>query len=414
MTHILNSSINDDAIDADLVDLDGQIRKFSLFSLVSAITFGLLSTFFIITFYQNPVNPITTFLLIGDIIIFLIFLIFLEKFLSLKEEQVKLEFLVLQGQTSSLLENEGIDEALTDTGVIGGCNKIFGILENFPYIEKKRGMKKLILQIVGWIGIVLIFSISTIIRVVVEFADIFTTINKLGYWATYFTFYIFVLAAGAFVLYLTSKQNPYKIFKLAIFGVAILIQLPVWIDYFFRPESLPYSYIHWEDFFKAFGSFLTHPDISYATGIGYAFMLLALIILFSLYTLVKRIDYASQYESNWKWVFVSSRTVLSGFLIYSLVLFTSISHAVVVNLLKLVDLYTIEYLRFFLFDLYIIPLFLYLIFATIWKARKRDSEVNIRRKLAIKLGIIGGAFVAYYVVKVLIVWIFPNLTFMGG
>lgn len=320
-------------------------------------------------------------------------------------------------------------------------NKIFRVLEGFPYIKNKKGKKKFILQIVGWITIVLLFSISVIFRqAFVEFAACGCLRNTIRQWTIYFGFYLFVLSMGALILFFTTKHDPYRVFKLSTFGVIIMTQIPATVDYFFMPTALPYSYIKWKDFFIAFKSLFLHPNLNYAVGIGHSVMIISLIVLFSLYVVIKRIGFASHYKSKLKILFIATRTLLSAFLIYFLIVLTAITPTLIIVLLEQyvgspLPVAMTPVVLFIVFNIYFLPLFLFLALEILHEEKRKKAERlgifqtnmlslarrenkssqgifqksdELKSKFKLKLGILIMALIIFIACEIIIAWILPD------
>ena len=362
----------------------------------------------------------------------IVLVIFIERLLTIKEETIIKGQRVDEPPTD---QGEKMDNQTELTGIAASLDRVFRVMEEFPYVKEREGKKQFNKKIFGWVFIVILFSLSVIIReMFVEFWG-HTFRNNLAQWTVYFSFYVFVLACGAFIIYLTSRNNPFQIFKLCAFGVIIMIQVPALLDRIFMPWRLPYQFVNWEDFFKVFSSFTLHPDLDYVVGIGHFVMIVLLMVFFGLYVAVKRLKYAKQYESKFKKYFILSRTLLSAFLLYIVIVFSSVSDSIIATLLELSfgPTYSLRLGLFLLYDLYFIPLFLFLLFEIYYDKRlrnnnlldslgvitldeeklenfqgispKKDKYDSLFRK---RLKIIFITFISYYILKCLIIYVFPS------
>ncbi|MHA1271112.1 MAG: hypothetical protein ACTSPY_15065 [Candidatus Helarchaeota archaeon] len=395
--------------------INRKLKFIPLTILVFLILLIIISTIFIINFLILPDGIITIEFFLMDIVIFIIFVFFLERFLYKRENCILETF------------ESGKKCQPKKRNIISAINTIFKILEDFPYNNKIKGKKKLALQVLGWIFIIIIFSFSTYYRMaVVEFA-FYPINNTFRQWTIYFGFNIFSVATGAFIIYLFSRSNPHKVFKLSIFGVALMIQIPAMIDFILIKmnvlpiDTLPYGYIHWDDFFKAFYTMLLHPDLKYAVGFGHTVMIIVLLLFTSLYVAIKRFLFFRNCKSNKKYIFISSRIFLNTFLMYSQVLFSAISAFLITLLVNFVAGVNTNLIYFTINNLYFDSLFLYLVFLVIYDYYKKaihkkhsenkNSQFKNNKliiKLGIKLGIIILFVILFQIYNYLIIWILPS------
>jgi len=359
----------------DQINKNGNLKRSYFYLLTSIIFFLLLmliSMLFIQNFNINPESDITINLFLFDIFIFIIFVINFEQLLTKYENRF-----------SNIYEPK-VKNKTKKNIILIFLNKFFGILENFPYVKSRKRAKKYLIEILGWLFIAFVFSFSTYFRVaIIEFSS-YPINNTFRQWTIYFGFYIFAFSTGAFIIFLMSKGEPYKIFKLSVFGVSLMIQIPATFDYLLiklgilPSDTLPYGYIHWEDFLKAFYTMLLHPDLKYAVGYGYTVMILFLITFTCLYISLKRIELIKIPKFKYNFLFISIRTTLNAILMYSQVMFSAISAFLVQLIIYNRINPDLNLLYYSINNLYILPLFLYLIFLVFYNFFNKNKKLHTK------------------------------------
>lgn len=368
-----NNKIN--AFSNSKINTSKKELKFSVLSLILFLSLMIFSIFFMFNFQVAPSNLQTILIFIISTIIYISFLISIERLLYIKEKNLVRENKSIKAK----FHNKNFDKKKRDLSVF---SKFFGVIENFPYEDRFTGKKKTIIKYFGWFILIFSFFISVIIKeAVFEFRGAGINIR---HWVQYFGFNIFVCLIGCFILFLFSRARLSGVLKLSIVGVAILIQVEVMIDYFFFPWRLPYDDILWNDFFKAFSSFLLDPDLTYSTGVGHPFLMGILILLSFLYIFIKSKD-SIHITSRKKWVYILIRGLIGGFNFYLMTIYAGVMLPLCKDFLSNFESTGPCFINLsysLLFIIYLSPLFLLILYKIIYDEReKQNLRVNSFKKI---------------------------------
>jgi len=185
------------------------IRELYYISLILLIINVFIALIFTFWFYLNP-----TF----SILIFLVFLSFFCLFLSL----------ILQS-TTKFEHNKnklfGIKKVVIRIRVI---DYLFSKIENSPNLDTFKKNQKLALKIITWFVFFYAFFVGVYIRTILERQ---TTNIDISGWYNFYIFYFFVLTGGAISLFFFSKSEISSVYKMSLMGMALLLQIPIIIDY---------------------------------------------------------------------------------------------------------------------------------------------------------------------------------------
>ncbi len=240
--------------------------KISLILLMTDVFIALIFTFW---FYLNP-----TF----SILIFLVFLLFFCLFLSL-----------ILKSTTKFEHNKnklfGIKKAVIRIRVI---DYLFSKIENSPNLDTFKKNQKLALKIITWLVFFYAFFVGVYIRTILECQ---TTNIDISGWYNFYIFYFFVLAGGAISLFFFSKSEISSVYKMSLMGMALLLQIPIIIDYSLlgTASMLKYDYMRWTDFFISFSTFFLSQKLNYSINLGHPVMFANLIAFTGFYVFYRNL-----------------------------------------------------------------------------------------------------------------------------
>jgi len=187
-----SQDIEENTLSEIIQEKKNKFKSNGRFTLVLGIIMAILTIFFIINFQIDPSTFTTISLFLADLVIFFAFIVFLERTLAHKEDSILIRHLVESSfqhdKTNSKKESMKNKEKLKETGrIIAFSNGMFRMLEEFPYLKNKKGKTKRILQVIGWIVIVLgVLSMFVGVTMAVHQSDIkrlmaYHAISQSGY-----------------------------------------------------------------------------------------------------------------------------------------------------------------------------------------------------------------------------------------
>jgi hypothetical protein len=156
------------------------------------------------------------------------------------------------------------------------------------------------------------------------------------------------------------------------------------IDYFFFPWRLPYDDILWNDFFKAFSSFLLDPDLTYSTGVGHPFLMGLLILLSFSYIFIKRNDSIHSLNRK-KWLYMLMRGLLGCFNFYLMTIYAGVMLPLCKDFLSNFESIGPCFINLsysLLSIIYLSPLFLLILYKIIYDEREKQKlKINSFKKI---------------------------------
>jgi hypothetical protein len=252
-------------------------------------------------------------------------------------------------------------------------DRLFRIIEEFPYSDKFYGYKKIILKILGWFIPIYCFLVGIYIRSSLEFMSI---VINLPYIISMIGFYGFILATGTICTFFFTKSKISHVYKLLLITVPIILQIPIIIDYliFGIDNPLNYSYIEWSDFIIAIQTFFLHYKIqSYAVKLGHPIMFIILIITSSFYSIYRNL-YPKRYTQN-KYLIILKILVFN----ISMYIIFQVSGIFVPYIYKLLDNFFVTRLK--TDPIIISNCFYFFIFIAIWLFIYVNEKNIFKRKI---------------------------------
>jgi hypothetical protein len=254
---------------------------------------------------------------------------------------------------------------------------MMALLEDFPYENRFKGKRKIIIKYLGWGVLIYFFLVGGVIRNILEIQlplNLGVHVYALGY-------YIFVFGIGCILMYIFTNWDISKIIKVLLIGIPVMIQIPILVDYLMLGFREPLSYaptILWSDFIKSFLSFFLDPKIlSYATHLGHPVMFFFLMILNGMYIFSRNYYVFNNNKSRSEMSVIVFKTFLGSIFFY---LFLQISAAI----------YDIIYITldfFFLHRIYVIYVLVYINvlyfspFLVVWLKIHINETKKARKKL---------------------------------